>query len=172
MFIDLLDRNRMLITLDNSDIGLLSEDRSTLLISCMVTLAAKKSGIYIAHKKLKIEYLSGGCRDFVIVTISPQLSLCSGKQQTIAVYFDNAESLFKCAACIKRHTNARSSDLYKTADLHYIMTVTACHEELLKAAAICSEYGRIKRISPYSQKRYGEYFEELISNSAVDVLAQ
>ena len=176
MYIEKLDDERLLVTLDNIDINLIGQRKNKSsfdvpmdIFGGLLSLAVVKAGFRPDSKRLSVQVLSGvGCF-FLIITVRSQLKLPRGRDSVVKVELSCADDIFSCVSRLKLLDTARESRLYKYRK-HYQLLVFISSDDLPNVLPILAEYGRVREISLHELLRLEEYGIPLIAENAIEKL--
>ena len=163
MYIERLDRSRVLVALDSDEMSLFSVEggrfsgASVRLLGGLFGLIASKEGISLKRRKVKVELLKGSDTFFIIISLSDIALLPSGNVLTGAVLFDSSYDLCLCTQRLRSFSPLCITELYKLSG-KYILFVTdrSCNSTL---KPLLSEYGKLLP-SPHRVRLYLEEFAD------------
>ena len=176
MYIEQLDKQRLLITLAKDELSLFTKndpdtdsDTSQKLFAGFLSLAAVKAGISLLNKRLTVELLPGIDSFFLIITITPQRKLSAGRLSHLCVSFQSAGDLIGCAERLKllKTPGIVTSSLYRHEHTYYLV-LTASSQRLQSFLPLFAEYGRVKQISKRQMMHIDEFADSIVRYDALD----
>lgn len=174
MYIEQLDKTRLLITLEHEDLDVFDlepysismENKETkALFKQLLTLAAIKAGIQIKDKVLSVETMPYDFGCFLLVTIKPK---CTRKKYRIKkdtsyqlVEFENAMTMLDCLKNLYiRNFNKFNCNLYRYNGKYYLLFFSkAIFPTCL--SLLLSEFGTILPCDGVITSRIEELYESL-----------
>lgn len=180
MFIEQLDKTRLLITLEHDDLDVFDlepysismEDKETKsLFKHILTLAAIKAGITIKNKKLSVETMpyDSGC--FLLVTIKPKDSrkIYRMKKNTshLIVKFNCVSSMLDALQRLYRqgYLTYRCSAYSKCGCYYLLFSSKALFPR--EMTVILSEYGKISKTGDLETFSFAEQCKPIILDTAI-----
>lgn len=183
MFIEQLDKSKLLITLENEDLNTFDlkpysislENRETkALLSQLLTLAAVKAGIQIKDRILSVEAMPYDTGCFLLVTIKPKKKrkLYRIKQEPaylLAVFADTQKMLEAIKRLYSLGGERYSSTIYSYNGRFYLL-ISSKMEICKNFFAVMQEYGKVLPCGELTAARLNEYCSPLRSNDSISYI--
>ncbi len=182
MFIEQLDNTRLLITLENDDLGvfdlnpkkILTEDRETKrLFKQILTLAAIKTGVTLKNKSISVELMpyDSGC--FLLVTIRNKkrkiYRIKKNDSYLLAEFHSPDDVLHSLKSLYTKGFSHFSCSLYTDSDKYYLLFKSKANIPT-DLKIILSEYGKIKSCSKLTKSKLNESFKLLHGENSISYI--
>lgn len=179
MFIEQLDKTRLLITLENDDLGvfdlspntIVMEDRNTKrLFKQILTLAAVKTGITLKNKSISVELMpyDNGC--FLLATIKNKkrkiYKIKKNNSYLLAEFRSINDVLHSIKAIYSKGCEELNCCFYADSDKYYLL-FTSKTKLPTNIKIILSEFGKISSCTFVTKRRIEESCRLLYGENSI-----
>lgn len=183
MFIEQLDKTRLLITLEHEDLDVFDlepysismEDKETKsLFKHLLTLAAIKAGIPIKDKILSVETMPYDCGCFLLVTIKPKsnrrIYKIKKNHSYLIAEFDCVLSMLDALGRLYRQGYvAYNCSAYSNSGNYFLIfrSKASFPEDII---TLLSEYSTVSKYSKLETVKLTEQCTPIVLNTAIDTI--